>query len=269
MIDVTVRCAAAADKFGVYPAIELWQVMSMDLPPLTPGTLYLVATPIGNLEDITLRALRTLKECDAIAAEDTRHTGQLLKHFGISKPMLSYFQFNEAKRSEEIIERLKRGEKIALVTDAGSPGISDPGERVVRAARNAGLRVESVPGPCALVAALTASGLSTDEFHFVGFLPHKSGQRRKQLESLKIFSGTLVLYESPYRIEKLLGELQEVFGGRTVVLARELTKKFEEYLRGTPGELLELAAKRSLKGEFVVLVGGEGALPCAGSETES
>jgi len=237
----------------------------MELPPLTPGTLYLVATPIGNLEDITLRAVRTLKECDAVAAEDTRHTGHLLKHFGISKPMLSYFQFNEAKRSEEIIERLKRGEKIALVTDAGSPGISDPGERVVRAARNAGLRVESVPGPCALVAALTASGLPTDEFHFIGFLPHKSGQRRKQLEALKQFAGTLVLYESPYRIEKLLGELLEVFPLRKVVLARELTKKFEEFLRGTPKELLEIVAKRALKGEFVVLIAGDG---CNGETAE-
>src|SRR6266571_2740215 len=169
-------------------------------PPLTSGTLYLVATPIGNLEDITLRALRTLKECDVIAAEDTRHTGQLLKHFGISKPLLSYFQFNEARRSEEIIERLRRGDKVALVTDAGTPGISDPGERVVRAAIAARLRVESVPGPCALVTAITASGLPTDEFHFIGFLPHKSGQRRKRLESLKGIPGTLVLYESPYRI---------------------------------------------------------------------
>src|SRR5580692_11202879 len=185
--------------------------METDLPPLMPGTLYLVATPIGNLEDITLRALRTLKECDVVAAEDTRRTGQLLKHFEISKPLLSYFQFNEARRSEEIIERLKRGEKIALVTDAGSPGISDPGERVVRAARGASVRVESVPGPCALVAALTASGLATDEFHFIGFLPHKSGQRRKQLEALREINGTLILYESPYRIEKLLGELAEVF----------------------------------------------------------
>ncbi|MBK8000697.1 MAG: 16S rRNA (cytidine(1402)-2'-O)-methyltransferase [Verrucomicrobia bacterium] len=225
------------------------------LPPLTPGTLYLVATPIGNLEDITLRALRVLKECDVVAAEDTRRTGQLLKHFGLSKPMISYFQFNEARRSEEILERLQRGEKIALVTDAGSPGISDPGERVVRAARLAGLRVESVPGPCALVAALTASGLPTDEFHFIGFLPHKSGQRRKRLEALKAFEGTLVLYESPYRIEKLLGELSEVFVGRTIVMARELTKKFEEFFRGTPVELLELLQKRSLKGEFVVMIG--------------
>ncbi|MDB6016793.1 MAG: Ribosomal small subunit methyltransferase [Pedosphaera sp.] len=221
-----------------------------------PGTLYLVATPIGNLEDMTLRGVRTLRECDVVAAEDTRRSGQLLKHFGIARPMISYFQFNEARRSEEILERLKRGEKVALVTDAGTPGISDPGERVVRAARAAGLRVESVPGACALVAALTASGLPTEEFHFIGFLPHKSGQRRRQLEGLKGVGGTLVLYESPYRIVKLLGELVEVFPERRVVLARELTKKFEEYLSGRAGELLEVAKKRQLKGEFVVLVGG-------------
>jgi len=230
--------------------------MSQNLPPLSPGTLYLVATPIGNLEDITLRALRTLRECDAVAAEDTRHTGQLLRHFEISKPLLSCFQFNEARRSEQILERLRAGQKIALVTDAGSPGISDPGERVVRAAIAAGLRVEAVPGPSALVAALTASGLPTDEFHFLGFLPHKSGQRRRELERLEGISGTLVLYESPYRIEKLLTELNEVFAGRQVVLARELTKRFEEYSRGTPAELLALLQQRSLKGEFVVLVAG-------------
>jgi 16S rRNA (cytidine1402-2'-O)-methyltransferase len=222
--------------------------------PLTPGTLYLVATPIGNLEDITLRALRVLRECDVVAAEDTRRSGQLLKHFGISKPLLSCFHFNEARRSAELIERLRRGEKVALVTDAGSPGISDPGERVVSAALAAGLRVESVPGPCALVAALTASGLPTDEFHFVGFLPHKSGQRRRRLDGLQTVPGTLVFYESPFRIERLLGELQEVFPDRRVVLARELTKRFEELLRGTPVELLAVARQRPLKGEFVVLV---------------
>src|SRR4051795_5502507 len=143
--------------------------MDHPLPALTPGTLYLVATPIGNLEDITLRALRTLKECDVIAAEDTRHTGQLLRHFEISKPLVSYFKFNESRRSEEILERLGRGEKVALVTDAGTPGISDPGERVVKAAIGGGFRVESVPGPTALVAGLTASGLPTEEFHFIGF----------------------------------------------------------------------------------------------------
>jgi 16S rRNA (cytidine1402-2'-O)-methyltransferase len=230
--------------------------MGENQPPLTPSTLYLVATPIGNLEDITLRALRTLKECDLVAAEDTRRTGQLLKHFGISKPLASYFKWNEARRSEEILERLKRGEKIALVTDAGSPGISDPGERVIKAAIEHGFRVEPVPGPSALVAALTASGLPTDEFHFIGFLPHKPGQRRKQLERLKQFEGTLVLYESPYRIARLLGELKQVFGKRKLVLARELTKKFEEFLRGTADELLERITSRGAKGEFVVLVSG-------------
>jgi 16S rRNA (cytidine1402-2'-O)-methyltransferase len=232
--------------------------MADELPPLMPGTLYLVATPIGNLEDITLRALRVLRECDVVAAEDTRRTGQLLRHFEITKPLLSYFQFNEARRSEEIIERLGRGEKVALVTDAGTPGISDPGERVVRAAIQAGRRVESVPGACALVAALTASGLPTDEFHFIGFLPHKSGQRRNELTRVSQLTGTLVLYESPYRIEKLLGELNEVMPERHIVLARELTKKFEEYLRGTPAQLIEATKTRSLKGEFVVMVRAAG-----------
>ena len=225
------------------------------LPPLSPSTLYLVATPIGNLEDITLRALRTLRECDVIAAEDTRRTGHLLSYFGISRPLLSYFRFNEAKRSEEIIARLARGEKVALVTDAGTPGISDPGERVVRAALNAGFRVEAVPGACALIAALTASGQPTEEFHFVGFLPVKSGQRRKKLERLQNVTGTLALYESPHRVEKLVTELSELMPDRQVVLARELTKKFEEFLRGSPRELLELLRKKSPKGEFVVLVG--------------
>jgi 16S rRNA (cytidine1402-2'-O)-methyltransferase len=229
--------------------------------PLTPGTLYLVATPIGNLEDITLRALRTLKECDLIAAEDTRHTGQLLKHFEISKPMISYFQFNEAKRSEEIIQRLRRGEKVALVTDAGSPGISDPGQRVVKAAIGAGLRVEAVPGPAALIAGITASGLETDEFHFVGFLPHKHAQRIRQLQRLDDTTGTLVFYESPYRIEKLLTELNETMPQRRVVLARELTKKFEEFLRGTASELLVKIQGRAMKGEFVVMVERQGSKP--------
>ncbi|HVV71256.1 MAG TPA: 16S rRNA (cytidine(1402)-2'-O)-methyltransferase [Verrucomicrobiae bacterium] len=230
--------------------------MSESPPPLVPSTLYLVATPIGNLEDITFRALRTLKECDLVAAEDTRRTGQLLRHFGISKPLLSYFQFNEARRSEQILERLRLGEKVALVTDAGSPGISDPGERVVKAAIAAGFRVEAVPGPSAVVAALTASGLSTEEFYFVGFLPHKSGQRRRKLEQLASYPATLVLYESPYRIERLLGELQQVYPGRRVVLARELTKRFEEFIRGTPAMLLEEVKKHAIRGEFVVLVEG-------------
>jgi 16S rRNA (cytidine1402-2'-O)-methyltransferase len=231
--------------------------MKEELPPLRPGTLYLVATPIGNMEDITLRALRTLKQCDVVAAEDTRHTGQLLHAFEIKRPLLSYFKFNEAKRSEEIIGRLQRGEKVALVTDAGSPGISDPGERVVRAARAAGCRVESVPGPCAFVSALTASGLSTDELHFVGFLPQKSSQRLRRLQALRQVPGTLVFYESPYRVEKLLSEIAEVMPQRQVVLARELTKKFEEYLWGSAKELIEVYKKRSPKGEFVVMISPE------------
>lgn len=222
---------------------------------MTPSTLFLVATPIGNLEDITLRAIRVLRECDVIAAEDTRHTGVLLKHLGVQRPMISYHAHNEARRTQEIIERLGRGERIALVTDAGTPGISDPGERVVKAALLAGFKVEPVPGPCALVAALTASGLPTTEFHFVGFLPHKSGQRRKELERLANLPGTLALYESPFRVEKLLGELVEVMPDRPVVLARELTKKFEEFLTGNPAELLDRLKVRAIKGEFVVLVG--------------
>ncbi|HEY3860597.1 MAG TPA: 16S rRNA (cytidine(1402)-2'-O)-methyltransferase [Verrucomicrobiae bacterium] len=229
-------------------------------PPLTSGALYLVATPIGNLEDITLRALRVLRECDVVAAEDTRHSGRLLSHFGISKPMLSYFQFNEARRSEEILERLGRGEKIALVTDAGSPGISDPGERVVAAARVAGFRVEPVPGPCAMVAALTASGLPASEFHFVGFLPHKSGQRRRQLEALRAVPGTLIFYESPYRIAKLLEELAELYPARKLVLAKELTKKFEEFKSGLAQPLLEAIRAQAPKGEWTVLAAPEAPL---------
>ena len=227
------------------------------LPPLTPATLYLVATPIGNLEDITLRAMRVLRECDVIAAEDTRRTGLLLKHLEIQKPMVSYHAHNEARRTEEILERLRGGEKVALVSDAGSPGISDPGERVVRSALAAGCRIEAVPGPCALVAGLTASGLPADEFHFVGFLPHKSGQRRNRLERLKEVPGTLVLYESPFRIGKLMGELAAIMPDRPVVLARELTKRFEEFLQGTPAELAARLRERPLKGEFVVMVGGD------------
>ncbi len=236
------------------PFVDSATAPPTQLPPLQPSTLYLVATPIGNLEDITLRALRVLKECDVVAAEDTRHTGQLLTHFGLHRPLISYHKFNEATRTAEILQRLARGEKVALVSDAGSPGISDPGERVVRAAIDAGFKVEAVPGACALVAGLTASGLPTDEFHFIGFLPHKSGQRRKRLESLRAIPGTAVLYESPYRIEKLLGELAEVYPTHRIVLARELTKKFEEYLRGTPAELQAKLKGRSLKGEFVVMI---------------
>lgn len=225
------------------------------LPPLSPATLYLVATPIGNLEDMTPRAVRTLRECDVVAAEDTRRAGMLLQRFGMHRPLISYHRFNEARRSEEILSRLGRGETIALVTDAGVPGISDPGQRIVAAAVAAGFRVESVPGACAVITALAASGLPTEEFHFAGFLPHKSGQRRRELERLRQLPGTLALYESPFRIERLLGELAELLPERPVVLARELTKKFEEFLRGTPARLLERTRGRSWKGELTVLIG--------------
>ena len=228
--------------------------MELERPPLSPGTLYLVATPIGNLEDITLRALRVLRECDVVAAEDTRRTGILLHHHGLHKPLLSYYKFNEARRSEEILEHLARGATVALVTDSGTPGISDPGTRVVRSALAAGRRVEPVPGPCALVAALTASGLSTDEFHFVGFLPHKSGQRRRELTRLLKLPGTLVLYESPHRLDRLLAELVELAPDREAVVARELTKKFEEFRRGTPAVLSAMARQRPCRGECVVLI---------------
>ena len=235
----------------------------IDLPeltpaPLEPGTIYLVATPIGNMEDITLRAIRTLRDCDLVAAEDTRHTGMLLKRLGLAKRQVSTHKFNEAKRSGEIVELLQGGGTVALVSDAGSPGISDPGQRVVAAAIEAGCRVESVPGACALVAALTAGGLATDEFHFVGFLPVKSGQRAKRLAKLLELPGTIAVYESPHRVVKLLGELVELAPGRPVVLARELTKKFEQIQRGLPAELLAEYADRKPKGEFVVLIGQAG-----------
>ena len=223
--------------------------------PLTLGTLYLVATPIGNMEDITLRAIRTLRDCDIVAAEDTRHTGMLLKRLRLAKRQVSIHKFNEAKRAGGIISLLEQGGTVALVSDAGSPGISDPGQRVVEAVLAAGLRVEPVPGACALIAGLTASGLPTDEFHYCGFLPVKSGQRARRLAKLLELSGTLVLYESPYRIAKLLGELAELAPASEVVLARELTKKFEQIQRGTAAELLEHYGEKKPKGEFVVLVG--------------
>lgn len=223
-------------------------------PPLENGVLYLVATPIGNLEDITLRAIRTLRECDIIYAEDTRRAGLLLKHLNISKPILSCFEHNESRRAQEIIEKLKQGQKVALITDAGTPGISDPGYRIVSTVLQAGLKVQSVPGACALVVALTASGLPTNEFHFIGFLPHKKGRRKKILENLKLIPGTIVIYESPFRIERLVEELNEIMPERKIVLARELTKKFEEFIRAYPAEIREVLKNKPARGEFVVMI---------------
>ena len=202
-----------------------------------PGTLYLVATPIGNLEDITLRALRILREAGLVACEDTRQTRKLLDHYGIHKPTVSYHEHNEAVRAPELIETLASGVSVALVSDAGTPLVSDPGYRLVTHAIAKGIRVESLPGPSAALAALAASGLPTDEFHFGGFLPPRSAQRRKTLQRLKDEPATLVFYEAPHRLLDTLADIEEVLGPRPVVVARELTKLHEEFLRGTAAEL--------------------------------
>jgi 16S rRNA (cytidine1402-2'-O)-methyltransferase len=220
------------------------------------GTLYLVATPIGNLEDITYRAVRTLREVDLIACEDTRHTRNLLDHYAISKPLTSYHEHNEAGRAEELAEKLAAGTSVALVSDAGMPLVSDPGFRVVAAAIRAGIRVVPVPGPAALVAALSASGLPTDAFSFAGFLPAKAGQRARALEALRDETATLIFYEAPHRILETLGDVESILGNRPVVVARELTKVHEEFLRGSAAEVRALLESRpSVKGEITLLIG--------------
>ena len=236
------------------PSQSAIQVSDLSPQP-SPSRLFVVATPIGNLEDITLRALRVLKECDLIAAEDTRRTLHLLNHFQIRKPLVSYHRFNEAKRTAELVEQLAAGKRIALVTDAGSPSISDPGGRIIRACIERGIAVEVVPGASALVMALTVSGFSTDEFLFVGFLPPKSGGRRTALQRLAAEPRTVVIYESPYRLVKTLTELKDICPDRRLVVARELTKKFEEILRGTAGEILQKLEGRSVKGEITLVIG--------------
>jgi 16S rRNA (cytidine1402-2'-O)-methyltransferase len=220
------------------------------------GVLYIVATPIGNLEDITLRAVRVLREADLIACEDTRHTRKLLDHFGIATPAISYHEHNEAARATELIEKIEGGANIALVSDAGTPLVSDPGYRLVAAAVAAGIAVVPVPGPSAATAALAASGLPTDSFRFCGFLPPKATQRRKALEQLKSETCTLIFYETPHRIIEALEDVAAVMGARPVVIARELTKLHEEFLRGAAAELrAQLAARPSVKGEFTLLIG--------------
>ncbi len=220
-----------------------------------PGRLYVVSTPIGNLEDITYRAVRTLKEVDWIACEDTRTTGHLLKHYEIRTKTLSYHDHNEMERAPELFARLLAGENGALVSDAGTPLLSDPGYRIVHGAVEAGITVEAIPGASALLAALVVSGLPTDQFHFGGFLPPKQGQRTRLLESLADEPATLVFYEAPHRIVETLGDIAAVLGNRDVVAARELTKLHEEVLRGTAAEIqAKLAARDSVRGEFVVLI---------------
>ncbi|HSH49145.1 MAG TPA: 16S rRNA (cytidine(1402)-2'-O)-methyltransferase [Halomonas sp.] len=222
------------------------------------GTLYVVATPIGNLEDLSPRAARLLGEVALVAAEDTRHSAGLLRHLGISRPMLSLHEHNEAERVDRLDARLVAGEDIALVSDAGTPLISDPGFVLVRELRRRGRRIAPVPGPCALVAALSAAGLPTDRFLFSGFLPAKSGARRLRLGELAERQETLVFYESPHRIQATLADLAATLSERRVVLARELTKRFETFLDGTPSQLIERLSEDpdQARGEFVVMVAG-------------
>lgn len=221
-----------------------------------PGTLYLVATPIGNLGDITSRALETLKQAGFLACEDTRHTRVLLDHFGISADTVSLPAFAEGQRAGRILDRIEAGEDCALVTDAGSPGISDPGEKLVSEALERGIQVVPVPGATALVAALSASGLPTGRFHFLGFLPRKGPERRAMLEEVAQLSATLVLYESPRRLGETLADLQEAWGDRRACVARELTKVHEEFVRGPLSELVARYASEEPRGEVVVLVEG-------------
>lgn len=218
------------------------------------GTLYVVATPIGNLEDITGRAVRVLGQVDLVACEDTRRTRALLTHLGISKPTLSYYAHNTLARGPEILRRLREGQSVALVTDAGTPGISDPGFLLVREARAAGVAVVPVPGPSAVVAALSAAGLPADRFVFDGFLPVKPGRRLNRLRALRELDLTVVLYESPHRIAATLEAIAEVFGEVEVVVARELTKQFEEVVSAPPAAHRERLAAGGIRGEFTLVI---------------
>ena len=220
------------------------------------GVLYVVATPIGNLEDITLRALRILKEVDLIAAEDTRHTRKLLSHYGISTPLTSYYDQIEAEKAPVLIEDLRAGKNIALVSDAGTPGISDPGYRLLTGAWEAGISVVPIPGVSTLTALLSVGGLPTDKFVFEGFLPAKQGQRQKALERLKQEERTLVFFESPHRLHDTLADLEQIVGDRQIVIGRELTKMFEELRRGPVSEVRRLLQEREIKGEVALLVTG-------------
>jgi len=226
------------------------------------GLLYLVATPIGNLEDITYRAVRVLGEADVIACEDTRQTRKLLDHYGVARPTISYHEHNESERAAELASRMAAGETVALVSDAGMPLVSDPGYRLVRAAIEAGVPVQAVPGPSAALTALAASGLPTDSFRFGGFLPSKPGQRLKALEALAEEQATLIFYEAPHRILEALEAVEQALGDRPVVVARELTKIHEEYLRGTAAEVrAQLASRDAVRGEITLLIGKATAPP--------
>jgi 16S rRNA (cytidine1402-2'-O)-methyltransferase len=230
----------------------------MDKDSSGKGILYIVSTPIGNLDDITLRALKTLRHVDLIAAEDTRRTRKLLSHFDIHTPLVSYFEHNELKKLDKLLSHMKRGKEIALVSDAGTPGISDPGYRLVQQTVERGIPVIPIPGPSAVIAALSISGLPTDSFTFAGFLPKKGGKRRKLLEKLGDLDGTSILYESPHRLMRTLEDLLEVCGDRQIVIARELTKAFEETIRGSIREVINTLESRRIKGEVTIVLAGKG-----------
>jgi 16S rRNA (cytidine1402-2'-O)-methyltransferase len=225
-------------------------------PRLDPG-LHVVSTPIGNLGDMSQRAVETLAAADIIACEDTRHSGLLLAHFGVHNRLTSYHEYNKLRRTPELLEMLRQGKSVALITDAGTPGISDPGFYLIRAAVEAGFRVSPVPGASALLAALVVSGLPSDRFAFEGFLPKRDGRRRRRLSDLAGEGRTMVFCESARRVARLLGEMHELWGERRVVVCREMTKRFEETLRGTLGEVLAAIEGRELKGETVVVVAGK------------
>jgi 16S rRNA (cytidine1402-2'-O)-methyltransferase len=232
------------------------------------GTLYVVATPLGNLEDVTIRALRVLREVKLVACEDTRRTAGLLRAHGISTPTTSYFEHNERWKGAQVLEVIRKGDDVALVSDAGTPGISDPGYRLVRDARAEGLAVVPIPGPSAAVAALSVSGLPTDRFLFVGFLPPRSGARRAALAELAGARETLVLYESPVRVLASLEDMRQILGNRPAFLCREATKLHEEYRRGTLAELrAHLAERKQVLGEIVLVVAGAEEAPPASTET--
>ena len=220
----------------------------------TMGVLYIAATPIGNLEDITLRCLRILQEVDLIAAEDTRHTRKLLTHYTIGTPLISYYREKEAERSTELVRRLLQGESIALVSDAGTPGISDPGAVLVRKAREAGISIVPLPGPSALITALSAAGITDSSFLFLGFAPSKKSQRRTLLTSLCSNSSALIFYESPRRIKSLLTDIFNIMGDRQAFWGRELTKAYEDLQQGSVSDLLQQASKDTNKGEFVLII---------------
>ncbi len=237
-----------------YHLLKLYLRVHSDSMEKRTGTLYVVATPIGNMEDITLRALRILKEVDVIAAEDTRHTRHLLQRYGIETPLVSFHQHSSAGRLQAIIQRLLSGESVALVTDAGTPGISDPGGVLVAEAHRAGIRVVPIPGASALTALLSVSGLPAHRFRFEGFVPRKEGARKRFFESLADEEVPIVLYESPHRLLKTLQSAYEVLGDRLVVIGRELTKQFEEVFRGRLSEAIERWQAKPPKGEFVIAI---------------